>query len=52
MEDIPIGLILEDEETPALETEAETLLGAVTEPTHGGERRGNASGCLATVCEC
>ena len=50
MKDIPRGLILDDEETPAFETE--TLLGAVTEPTHRGERRGNASGCLATVCEC
>ena len=32
MEDVPIGLILEDEETPALETEMETLLGTTTEP--------------------
>ena len=32
MEVIPIGLIVEDEETPALETEMETLLGAITEP--------------------
>ena len=35
MEDIPIGLILEDEEMPALETE--TLLGAITEPPPRGE---------------
>ena len=32
MEDIPIGLILEDKETPALELETETLLGVITEP--------------------
>ena len=32
LEDIPIGFILQDEETPMLKTETETLLGAITDP--------------------
>ena len=40
LEDISIGFILEDEETPTLETETETLLGAITEPST--EERGRA----------
>ena len=40
LEDIPIGLILEDEETSALEMKTETLLGAITEPPT--EERGRA----------
>ena len=51
MEDIPIGLILDDEETAERETEMETLLGAITKPPTD-ERRGNPGGCLATVREC
>ena len=42
MEDIPIGLILEDEETPALEMETETLLDTLTKPPirkEAGQRR-------------
>lgn len=46
LEDIPIGLILHDEETKT------DLLGAETEPPHRGERRGNAGSCLATVYKC
>ena len=46
MEDIPIGLILDDEESPAHETEMETLLGAITEtPT---EDRGGAMQAVAS----
>ena len=39
-EDIPVGLILEDEETPVLETETKTLLGTITKPPT--EERGGA----------
>ena len=42
LEDIPRGLILDDEEM--LETETENLLGAETEPPTE-ERWGNAGGC-------
>ena len=46
LEDIPIGLILEDEETSALEMKTETLLGATTEPPT--EERGRAIQAVAS----
>ena len=52
LEDIPIGLILEDEETTELDTKTATLLGTITKAPIDETGGGNTGGSLTKVCEC